>query len=80
MPDEDEEARVARETLARNVLAARQELGITQAELASAAGLTQQKVSSIEAGHENITLRTLAQLARALRVDRDRLLRETWKK
>jgi transcriptional regulator with XRE-family HTH domain len=73
---EDHEARAA---LARNVSAARHKAGMTQADLADRAGIAQQKVSSIELGTENVTLRTLTKLATALQVDVAALLRSVKK-
>jgi transcriptional regulator with XRE-family HTH domain len=73
---EDHEARAA---LARNVLAVRHKAGMTQADLADRAGIAQQKVSSIELGTENVTLRTLTKLATALQVDVAALLRSVKK-
>ena len=43
---------------------ARIRAGLTQAQVAQRTGLTQQYVSQIEAGHQNITLATMTALAR----------------
>ena len=53
----------------RNVRAARQKAGLTQADLATRSGLRQDDVSRIEAGQVNVTLRTMAKLARAFDVN-----------
>ncbi len=67
--EEDAIARVA-----IHVLRIRHDLGLKQAELAERIGKDQAWVSHLEAGDENITLRTLAQLAFALERDVAELL------
>ena len=49
---------------------------LTQAPVAERTGLTQQYVSPVEAGHQNITLDTMAALARAVGRDVSALLRK----
>lgn len=60
----------------QNVRAARIKAGLTQAQLAERTGTTQQYVSSVEAGQQNITLDTMAALARAVGRDVTALLRK----
>lgn len=78
MSDDDEGAE-ARAALAANVIAARNKRGMTQVDLSSATGIAQQKISAIEQGSENVTLRTLARLAHALGVSETALLRKPGK-
>jgi transcriptional regulator with XRE-family HTH domain len=52
-----------RKVFGQNVRAARLKAGLTQTQLAEQTGLTQQYVSLVEAGHQNITLDTMAALA-----------------
>ena len=61
---------------AKNVRAGRLAAGMLQPELAKRAGLTQQRVSLIEAGEQNVTLRTIQALGAALGVDPISLLIE----
>jgi transcriptional regulator with XRE-family HTH domain len=60
----------------QNVRAARIKAGWTQAQLAERTGLTEQYVSLVEAGHQNITLDMMAALARAVGHDVTALLRK----
>jgi transcriptional regulator with XRE-family HTH domain len=60
----------------QNVRAARIKAGLTQTQLAERTGLTQQYVSLVEAGHQNITIDTMAALARAVGRDVSALLRK----
>lgn len=46
--------------------AARLKAGLSQAGLGGRLGLSQQYISSVEAGHENLTLTTMVALARAI--------------
>jgi transcriptional regulator with XRE-family HTH domain len=46
--------------------AARLSVGLSQAGFGARLGLTQQYISSVEAGHENLTLATMLALARAI--------------
>lgn len=74
----DAETRVAcgvLEALARNVVAARTARRWSQTELANAAGLTQQRISMIEVAASDMTLRTVAQIATALKTTPSALLR-----
>jgi transcriptional regulator with XRE-family HTH domain len=52
-----------------NLKAARLKMGLTQAELAEAAGLLQQYVSLVESGKQNVTLTTAAALAKVVNKD-----------
>ena len=65
-----------RKIFGQNVRAARIKAGLTQAQLAARTGLTQQYVSLVEAGLQNITLDTMAALARAVGRDVSALLRK----
>jgi DNA-binding XRE family transcriptional regulator len=49
-----------------NLKAARLHSGLKQADIAKQAGLTQQRLSTIEAGQQNLTLRTMVRLADAV--------------
>ena len=62
-----EEDLIARAAI--HVLRCRNESGLTQEDLASMLGKRQTWVSRVEAGQENLTLRTIAQLAYALERD-----------
>lgn len=53
----------------RNLKAARLKSGLKQSEVAALTGLTQQYLSLIEAGQQNVTVRTMALLAKV--VDHD---------
>ena len=53
----------------RNLKKARLKSGLTQSEVAALTGLTQQYLSLIEAGQQNVTVRTMALLAKV--VDHD---------
>jgi transcriptional regulator with XRE-family HTH domain len=65
-----------RKVFGQNVRAARIRAGLTQAQLAERTGLTQQYVSLVEAGHRNITIDTMAALARVIGRDVSVLLRK----
>ena len=58
-----------------NLRTARLIAGLSQAELAARAGLMQQYLSKVETGHKNVTLRTIAVLAKAVGRDVSVLLR-----
>lgn len=62
------------EVLARNVIQARTARRWSQTELANAAGLTQQRISMIEVAASDMTLRTVAQIATALKTTPSALL------
>jgi transcriptional regulator with XRE-family HTH domain len=64
-----------RSVFGENLRAARIKAGLTQAQLAERTGLTQQYVSLVEAGHQNITLGTMTTLARVVGQDVRALLR-----
>lgn len=55
-------------TFRQRMRAARASAGLTQDELAELAGVTLQTVSRIECGRRDPTIKTLRELARALRV------------
>jgi DNA-binding XRE family transcriptional regulator len=66
-----------RKIFGQNVRAARIiKAGLTQAQLAARTGLTQQYVSLVEAGLQNITLDAMAALARAVGSDLSALLQK----
>lgn len=65
-----EEARAAL-LLGQMVYGRRMELGLTQAELAEQAGMTQPQLSRLESGGATPTVPLLARLATALRADLD---------
>ena len=60
----------------KNLREARIKAGLTQAQVAERTGLTQQYVSLVEAGHQNITLGTMTSLARIVAQDVRTLLRK----
>ena len=60
--------------LARGLAALRRELGLTQAELARAAGVTPSAISQAESGTRGLSLDTLITLAERLDVSLDRLV------
>jgi transcriptional regulator with XRE-family HTH domain len=64
-PDQDEIVT----TFGANLKAARLKIGLTQAQLAEAAGLLQQYVSLVESGKQNITLTTAETLAKVVNRD-----------
>jgi len=66
----------SRSVFGQNLRAARIKAGLTQAQLAEQTGLTQQYVSLVEAGHQNITIHTMAALARAVGQDVSAMLRK----
>lgn len=64
VPDDEEEARrVVAEAFGRRVAVERQERQMTQGELARLLDVTQQYVSAVEHGHENLTLLAMARFA-----------------
>ena len=66
----------SRRVFGENLRAARIKAGLTQAQLAERTSLTQQYVSLVEAGHQNITIHTMAALARAVGQDVSAMLRK----
>ena len=56
-------------TFGANLKAARLKMGLTQAQLADAAGLLQQYVSLVESGKQNVTLTTAKALAKVVNRD-----------
>jgi transcriptional regulator with XRE-family HTH domain len=56
-------------TFGANVKVARLKMGLTQAQLAEAAGLLQQYVSLVESGKQNVTLTTAKALAKVVNRD-----------
>ena len=65
-----------RSVFGENLRGARIKAGLTQAQLAGRTSLTQQYVSLVEAGHQNITLGTMTALARVVGQDVRALLRK----
>lgn len=57
-----------------NFRAARSEAGLTQGQVAELSGIGQKRISSMEMGTLNITLRTMDRLARVLDVSVTKLL------
>lgn len=60
--------------LARGLIAVRKDLGLTQAQIAEAAGVTPSAVSQAESGRRGLSLDTLIVLADRLRITLDRLV------
>jgi transcriptional regulator with XRE-family HTH domain len=52
-----------------NLKVVRQKTGLTQAQLAEAAGLLQQYISLVESGRQNVTIATANDLANVLNCD-----------
>jgi transcriptional regulator with XRE-family HTH domain len=65
-----------RKVFGQNTRAARIKAGLTQAQLAERTGLTQQYVSLVEADHQNITIDTMAAIARVIGRDVSALIWE----
>lgn len=63
-------------TLALNISRLRRERGMSQKQLATAAGMKQPKIAQIERGDANPELRTIGRLAHALNVSASSLLRD----
>lgn len=61
-------ADVARELTGKYFRERREELGMTQKELAECAGIRQHHLSYFESGHQNVTINTLFALAGCLRL------------
>jgi len=64
-----------REQFARNVRHFRTKRGMTQLELASAAGVGRSFISQVERGHFSVTLETVGALAGALRISPTELIK-----
>lgn len=64
-----------RERFGRNVREIRRRAGLTQARLAERIGVDRAHVSSMERGHQNVTLLTLWHVSQALNVEPAELLR-----
>ena len=52
-----------------NLKAARLELGLKQSDMAQLTGISQQRLSYVESGKQNVTLRTMMHLAQVVRWD-----------
>ena len=61
----------------QNLRAARLQAGLKQSDVAARTGLTQQYLSLIEAGQQNVTLRTMSLLAEVVDHDLRDMLRKT---
>ena len=72
MPSSEEELRYR---LGHHARAARESAGLTLEEIAHRAGMHARHWQKIEAGEVNVTLRTIARVADALKIDAVRLLR-----
>jgi transcriptional regulator with XRE-family HTH domain len=71
------------ETLVRigaNIRRARQKAGLSQAALAEASGLSAVAISLIEAGKKDLRVSTLVMIARALKVEPERLFKRANRK
>lgn len=55
--------------IARSILSALAEKGISQVKLAEALNISPQQISKIVKGHENLTLETIYKLSKALNVE-----------
>jgi transcriptional regulator with XRE-family HTH domain len=64
-------------SLAQQVFFRRQHVGLTQAELADKASMSQARIADLEAGHTNPTVKTLVRLSAALGCEVRDLLRPT---
>jgi ribosome-binding protein aMBF1 (putative translation factor) len=73
--DTDEAPNPLQILFGENLRTARLIAGLSQAELAARSGLMQQYLSKVETGHKNVTLRTIAALAKAVGRDVSVLLR-----
>ena len=61
-------------TIGNNLLAVRKKCGLTQAEVAEAAGLSDRTYADIERGTVNMRLETLMRICQALRITPDHIL------
>lgn len=66
-----------RKLVGRNAARLRKEAGLTQEQLAERCGLSQQYLSGLESGRRNPTVVTLYELATALGVSHEELVRES---
>ena len=57
-----------------NVKIERLRLGLTQSQLAEILDVHEKHICKIETGHQNVTLKTLSKIAKALKVDESALL------
>ncbi len=73
MPADSDQADVLRR-FGRRVRAERERVGLSQEQLAVAAGLHRTYVGSVERGERNISILNIHKIARALKVDPDSLL------
>lgn len=55
--------------IGRRIARLRKQLNITQEDLAASVGISREYLSNIERGHESISIRLLAQIAKALNVE-----------
>lgn len=79
-PEDDEDAELTGElrlAFGRNVKAARLKANMTQADLAERCGILQHRISRIELGQINVTLGTMARIAKAFDDDVPTMLRAT---
>ena len=79
-PEDTEDAELSAElqhAFGRNVRAARLKLNLTQTDLAERCGIKQHRISQIELGQANVTLGTLARLAKAFGDEVPDMLRKT---
>ena len=65
-PVQDLDASIFRAVIAHKLGVAREDAGLTQAELAEKLGMDQASISSIESGDGEMTLETLGRMAKAL--------------
>jgi len=71
---QSELGRALRDRFARNVRRFRTKKGMTQLELASAAGVGRTFISQVERGHFSVTLETIGALASALGIPPTKLI------
>ena len=73
---EDEEMQAILTLIGRNVAAKRQALGLSQREVAQAAGVSRDTLSSIEQGKHNFRYKTIEAIAHALDTTFPELIKE----
>ena len=66
-------------SIARDIIRERAELGLTQADLAEKAGLRKETLCRLESGKHSPTVRTVEKIERALEAARKKLARKTRK-